>query len=393
VARALASVRVSDALSSRSRTDSDQHVVEKVDHMPLVTVRPAARQAREPGTPPRSFVVLASAALAFGTGVAIWLLPAKAGGDQATPGQDARAGVTAPGLSTRSTAGQLPSRSLASSTGRPSGFVTFVDTIRDPLFALPEAPGADRVRWFTLGHLTAGREECVPIWGGRQTQDDNLIANRLGRLRAVGGDAGLAFGGPAGRELAAACIDLDRLVSAYRQAIGTFDATSIDFEIRDPADAETVLRRARAIATLQREAAAEGRPLTVSFTLPVTETGLAPNNQAMLRSTREAGVRIAAVNLLVTIGPAPDAEFARSRLGPIAAAVRAAQPQIAGSLGEPAAWRRIALTPVLSNSQDLTPLDARRLIAFAGRNRLAWLSLRGAAPTPTVARLLASETR
>ena len=76
--------------------------------MQVVTDRPAARQAREPGTPPRSLVALASAALAFGTGVAIWFLPAKAGGDQAMPGQDARAGVTAPGLATRSTTGQTP---------------------------------------------------------------------------------------------------------------------------------------------------------------------------------------------------------------------------------------------------------------------------------------------
>jgi hypothetical protein len=112
----------------------------------------------------------------------------------------------------------------------------------------------------------------------------------------------------------------------------------------------------------------------------------------MLRSTREAGVRITAVNLLATLDPAPAPGFARSRLRPIASAVRAAQPQIAGCLGEPVAWRRIALTPILNDSRDLTPIDARKLIAFADRNRLAWLSIRGAAPTPTVARFLASAT-
>jgi hypothetical protein len=359
--------------------------------MRLVTDRPAARQAREPGTPPRSLVALASAALALATGVAIWLLPTKAGGDQSVPGLAARAGVTASGLATRSTVGQTPARGPVSPTGRPSGFVTFVDTVRDPLFTLPEAAGKDHVRWFTLGHLTTGRRKCVPMWGGTQEQDGNLVADRLDRLRAIGGDAGLAFGGPAGRELAAACTDLDRLIAAYRQAIGAFDATYIDFEVQDPADAATVLRRARAIATLQREAAAKGRPLTVSFTLPVTGTGLAPSDRTMLRSTREAGAEITAVNLLATVGP--ESGLARDRLRPVASAVRAAQPQIAESLGEPVAWRRIALTPVLSSSHDLTPANAHRLIAFAGRNQLAWLSVRGAAPTPNVARFLASATR
>ena len=78
--------------------------------MRLVTDRPAARQAREPGTPPRSLVALASAALALATGVAIWLLPTKAGGDQSVPGLAARVGVTASGLATRSTGGQTPAR-------------------------------------------------------------------------------------------------------------------------------------------------------------------------------------------------------------------------------------------------------------------------------------------
>ncbi|SNS16408.1 hypothetical protein SAMN05216276_100560 [Streptosporangium subroseum] len=355
----------------------------------MVTGRPAARQAREPGTPPRSLVVLASAALALATGVAIWLLPTKAGGDQSVPGLAARAGVTASGLATRSSVGQKPAPAPVSPTDRPSGFVTFVNTVQDPLFTLPEVAGKDHVRWFTLGHLTTGRKECVPMWGG--TQDGELVADRLGRLRAVGGDAGLAFGGPVGRELAAACTDLDRLVAAYRQAIDTFDATYIDFEVQDPASAATVLRRARAIATLQREAAAKGRPLTVSFTLPVTGTGLAPSDQAMLRSTREAGAEITAVNLLAAVGP--ESGLAQDRLRPVASAVRAAQPQIAESLGEPVAWRRIALTPVLSSSHDLTPANAHRLIAFAGRNKLAWLSVRGAAPTPNVARFLTSATR
>ncbi|MFC7649608.1 hypothetical protein ACFQX6_61510 [Streptosporangium lutulentum] len=259
--------------------------------MPVATDRPAARQAREPGTPPRSLVALASAALALTTGVAIWLLPAEAGDDRAVPGLDARAGVTASGLATRSTAGPSPARSVVSSTGQPSGFVTFVDTVRDPLFNLPEATGKDRVHWFTLGHLTTGRRECVPTWGGGKERDGGLVADRLSRLRAAGGDAGLAFGGPVGRELAAACTDLDRLVAAYRQAIDTFDATYIDFEVQDPADAETVLRRARAIAALQREAEAGGRSLIVSFTLPVTGAGLAPSDQTMLRSTREAAPR------------------------------------------------------------------------------------------------------
>ncbi|MFF5206943.1 hypothetical protein [Streptosporangium sp. NPDC000396] len=353
--------------------------------MSVATDRPAARRSREPGNPPRFLVALASVALVTGTGFAVWLLPTGTGG-WAKPGPAARPGTATPPLTTRPAADQASPLEPA----RPSGFVTFVDTIQDPLFNLAKAARQNNAHWFTLGHLTAGRNDCTPKWGGRQEQGDNPVANRLGRLRAAGGDAGLVFGGPTGRELAAACTDPDRLTAAYRQAVGAFGATYIDFEVRGPADREIILRRANAITALQREATAQGRPLAVSFTLPVTETGLSPLDQAMLRSTREAGVEITAVNLLTPIDHDSTGE---TDLRPIASAVRSAHPQIARSLGEFPAWHRIALTPVLANPWDLTETDARKLTAFTTRNRLAWLSTRGATPAAEITRLLTTPSR
>ncbi|MEV4380517.1 hypothetical protein [Streptosporangium sp. NPDC049644] len=354
--------------------------------MPVATDRPDARRAREPGTPPRPLVVLASIALAAGTGGAIWLLPPRAQGEWAVVGRRAGAGAPPSETAPRPAAEPAPTPAVV----RPSGFVAFVDAVHEPRFNLSKAARKSRVRWFTLGHLTAGRSGCVPRWGGLQGQRRNPVANRLGPLRAAGGDAGLAFGGPAGRELATACADLGRLTAAYRRAIDAFDARYIDFEVHAPAGDAAVRRRARAIATLQRQAAREGRPLTVSFTLPVTGTGLTLGDQELLRATRAEGVEIATVNLLAPVGTSPGSG---SRLHPIASAVRAAHPQIARSLGESAAWNRIALTPVLARSGDLTRLDARRLAAFISRNNLAWLSARGAALAPGVTRFLTGAAR
>ncbi|MFF3441380.1 hypothetical protein [Streptosporangium sp. NPDC002721] len=361
--------------------------------MPVATDRPDTRRTREPGTPPRPLVVLASIVLATGTGAAIWLLPSRAQGEWAAPGERAGAGATPAKTALAPTPSPSPSPSPSPTVARPSGFVTFVDAVREPRFNLSREARRSHVRWFTLGHLTAGlteRKGCVPRWGGLQEQGGNPVANRLASLRAAGGDAGLAFGGPAGRELASACSDLARLTAAYRRAIDAFAATYVDFEVRDPAGGATVLRRARAIAALQREAAGEGRSLTVSFTLPVTGTGLSPGDQEMLRATRAAGAEIAIVNLLAPVGPVPGAG---SRLRPIASAVRAAHPQIARSLGESAAWHRIALTPVLAGSGDLTRPEARRLAAFTSRNHLAWLSTRGVTLSPGITRFLSGATR
>lgn len=348
--------------------------------------RSAARRAREPGTPPRPLVVLAAAALVTGTGLAIWSLPATSD-NRTGAGRAPHAGSASPHL-TRTAAGRPPdAASPPAAAVRPSGFVAFVDPVRDPLSTLPGTARRERPRWFTLGHLTAGQDGCTPVWGGPRRRGGDPVAAVLGRLRASGGDAGLAFGGRGGSEPAATCADLGRLTAAYRQVVGAFGVTYIDFEVEDPGGDETVLRRAGAITALQREAAAKGHPLTVSFTLPVTGTGLSPSDQAMLRSTREAGVDIAAVNLLAPIRHTPTG---RTDLHQVASAVRAAHSQLSRTMGETTAWHRVALTAVLSGPRDLTVADARKLTAFTTRNGLAWLSTRGAAPASDVARLLAA---
>ncbi|MGC5015513.1 hypothetical protein ACLQ2R_32535 [Streptosporangium sp. DT93] len=363
--------------------------------MPVATSHPDRRdtlRAREPGTPPRPLVVLASIVLAAGTGTAIWLLPSGATGEWAPRGDRPGAAATPSGTRSPDTPGTRPGRGGEPVVPRPSGFVTFVDTARDPRFNLSRAVRRDHVRWFTLGHLTAGRQSCVPVWDGFRERGGDPVADRLGRLRAAGGNAGLAFGGPSGRELASACTDPDRLAAAYRRAITAFGAAYVDFEIHGPAASSepgAVRRRARAIAVLQREAVRGDRPLTVSFTVPVTGAGLSRDDQEMLRVTRAEGVEIATVNLLAPVG----APAAGARLRPVASAVRAAHPQVARSLGRSTAWSRIALTPVLTGSGGLTRLDARRLAAFTSRNRLAWLSTRGVALTPEVTRLLTGATR
>ncbi|GAA3025733.1 hypothetical protein [Streptosporangium longisporum] len=356
--------------------------------MPVATDRPDTLRAREPGTPPRSLVVLASVALVAGTGTAIWLLPSGATGEWSARG-DRAAAAPPSGTPRPAASGRRPAVDREAAVSRPSGFVTFVDAARDPRFDLPRAVRTDHVRWFTLGHLTAGQKGCVPTWGGLRDRDGAPVADRLGRLRAAGGKAGLAFGGPSGRELASACTDPERLAAAYRRAITAFGAAYIDFELHGPAATATVRRRARAITVLQREAAREGRSLAVSFTLPVTGAGLARHDQEMLRATRAAGAEISTVNLLAPVG----APAAGARLRPVASAVRAAHPQVARSLGRATAWDRIALTPVLAGHGRLTRLDARRLAAFTSRNRLAWLSTRGVALTPELTRLLTGALR
>ncbi|MEO3885661.1 hypothetical protein [Nonomuraea sp. B5E05] len=322
------------------------------------------RHTREPGLLPRPLAILGALALVAGTGTAIRLLPA-----DGRPPPAASPPVARPSPSLSPVVSEEPP---------PTTYVTFVDSAREPEFDLPARYHRTGVRRYALAHLVTGGDGCVPTWTGSPAP-----GKPIGRLRALGGDAVLVFGGEGERELAATCTRSGALATAYREIVGAYGATAIDFEVRDSADKAAVLRRARAINALQQE-----RDLRVSFTLPLKPGGLSSADAAMLRTTRRAGADIGTVNLLAALGPRT---AHRSRLGRVATAVRAARAQVARAQGldDPGeAWERIALTPVLAGGSDLRASDARTLAAYATRHRLAWLSLRGAEPPQGVSRIL-----
>ncbi|TMR99286.1 hypothetical protein [Nonomuraea basaltis] len=369
---------------------------------------------------PRPLAILGALTLAAATSVAIRLLPAGA----ASPPPVAQPSPTV-------------SRAVAAEPAA-TAFVGFVDTAREPGFDLSAESRRTGVRHYALGHLVAGGDDgCAPKWAGPLDETESLhwtgpperdaaetdpdhgndspeqdadgtepdqgtdspesgvgrsdpldpgenpVANKIGRLRALGGDAAPVFGGPEGEELAVACTRPGGLAAAYRRVVGAFDAAAIDFEVRDSEDGAAVLRRARAIRAMQRE-----RPLRVGFTLPLKPHGLGAGDVAMLRTTRQAGAEVGTVNLLAVMEPRP---APGGRLRRLAAAIQLARDQIAQTrdLADPGeAWRHIALTPVLSGESDLSEADARALAEYAAGHGLAWLSLRGVTPSRDVSRIL-----
>ncbi|WP_204047660.1 hypothetical protein [Microbispora siamensis] len=382
----------------------------------------SARHSREAGRPPRSLVLLASAALVAGTGAALWALPAAPPG-----GWDATRGVE-PGVKPGVEPGATPTGERTPAPSTPETLVAARQTVAAPTppAAAPlagepvtryrgflDAAGEPRpellragVRSFAIGHVVAGPGGCSPRWAGAVPRGGEPVAARIGRLRADGGEVWPAFGGPYGQELSVTCENPARLLAAYRHVVTALDPPGVDIEPTEPAAPatetgpaaatgtawETVARRRAAVlARLQREARTREGPtggagsLRVTFTLPASRDGLRFADREALRITREAGVEIESVGLLVPMGSGPTA------LHGLAVAARAARPQIAAALGvtPDATWRRMGLAPVLAGSRDLGPGEAARLAAFRARNGLAWLSVRGARPSEQVLRILA----
>ncbi|MDN3353411.1 chitinase [Actinomadura sp. DC4] len=136
---------------------------------------------------------------------------------------------------------------------------------------------------------------CTPTWdGSAPVAGDTTVAADVGALRSAGGDVAVSFGGYNGVELGAACPDASSLARAYQQVIDKYALTHIDLDIEgdDLGDASGAAKRFQAVRILKQNAAAAGRALEVSLTMPVTTVGLSDLDRAEIQRAEDNGADI-----------------------------------------------------------------------------------------------------
>ncbi|MFD4921490.1 cellulose binding domain-containing protein [Streptomyces goshikiensis] len=261
---------------------------------------------------------------------------------------------------------------------RPSGgaaFAPYVDTSLYPSYDLLDTAAKTGVKEFNLAFVTSGGA-CSPLWGGTTALDADRVASQIAALRAKGGDVRVSFGGAAGSELGLVCTSADSLAAAYGKVVDTYGLTKVDFDIEGAALPDTAAntRRAQAIAQLQKSHPG----LDVSFTLPVMPEGLTQPGVDLIANARQHGVAISAVNIMaMDYGPAYSGDMG----GYAIQAATATQAQIKGvlGLGDAAAWKAVAVTPMIGvndvSSEVFTVQDATQLVEFARAKGLGWLAM------------------
>lgn len=156
----------------------------------------------------------------------------------------------------------------------------------------------------TAAFIVADRNSaCNPTWagytaysvGGSQDFRDNIAA-----LQAKGGKVTVSFGGAVNNEIARVCKDPATLLAAYTKTVERFNVDRVDFDIEgaDVSDSASNVRRATAVAALQKSREVAGKKLDVTLTLPVMPYGLLDNGQRTIKEFTAAGVKLSAVNLM-----------------------------------------------------------------------------------------------
>jgi hypothetical protein len=261
---------------------------------------------------------------------------------------------------------------VAPAAGADLRVAPYVDMGAWPTPSLSGMANAGGVKGFTLAFVTSAG--CKASWFNAYDPRSGWQREEIGRIRAAGGDVKVSFGGASGIELAQACGDVNSLAAEYDAVVKAYGLTYADFDIEGAAvaDPAPVQRRSQALAVVQRN----NPGLKVSFTLPVLPDGLTADGVNLLRSAKNAGVRVDLVNVM-----AMDYYQGPSDMGQKAiAAARATQAQVKSvfGVGDAAAWRMVGVTPMIgvndSGNEVFYQKDAQALVSFARQVHLGMLS-------------------
>lgn len=272
-------------------------------------------------------------------------------------------------------------------------FAPYVDMGLYPMYDLVNAAQTQGIKYFSLAFIVADPTN-KPAWGGYAeyglgTSYDAQLKTQLAQLRTLGGDVVVSFGGAANFELAEKITDVAALQRAYQSVIDNYGLSHIDFDIEGAAvaDRTSVDRRNQAIAGLQRDAAAAGRVLDVSYTLPVLPTGLTADGLYVLQSALRYGVNLGNVNVMAMDYGDSAAPNPNGKMGDYAiAAANSLFSQLKTLYGtaktDAQLWQMVGVTPMIGLNDVTTEVfdqqEARELVAFAqqkGIGRIGMWSL------------------
>jgi len=162
-------------------------------------------------------------------------------------------------------------------------------------------------RYFTLAFLeTLSKTSCTLAWNGDRSDpvSNGRYLSDIASLRGIGGDVIPSFGGwsadQGGTEIADSCKDVNTIAAAYEDVITRYDVSRLDMDVegRSLNRTDGIDRRNKALKLVEDWAAAQGRPLQVSYTVPTSASGLEASGVAILQNAIANGTRVDVVNIM-----------------------------------------------------------------------------------------------
>ena len=277
----------------------------------------------------------------------------------------------------------------AAATGMPTHvFAPYFETWTSD--GITKTANASGDRYFTLAFLeTLSKSSCTLAWNGvrSQTVASGRYLSDIASLRAIGGDVVPSFGGwsadQGGTEIGDSCKDVNAIASAYEDVIKTYDVSRLDMDVegRSLTRSGGIDRRNKAIKIVEDWAAAHGRPLQVSYTLPTSPSGLDASGLAVLQNAVANGTRVDVVNIMTfDYYDGVTTKMGDAAVG-AAKGLKAQLKQLYPSQTAAQLWGRIGIT-IMNGVDDYpkktevtTLADAKQILGFATNKGIDTLSM------------------
>jgi hypothetical protein len=162
-------------------------------------------------------------------------------------------------------------------------------------------------KYLTMAFLqTPSKGSCTPTWNGSTSTpvDSSVYGSDIATIRSRGGDVIPSFGGYSadhgGTDIADSCTSVASIAAAYEKVVTTYDVTRIDLDIEDKSltNSAGITRRNQAVAQVEAWAAANGRTVQLSYTLPSTTSGLDSGGTKVLNDAVANGARADVANIM-----------------------------------------------------------------------------------------------
>jgi Glycosyl hydrolases family 18 len=152
---------------------------------------------------------------------------------------------------------------------------------------------------------TAQAGSCTAYWNGDTSTPiaASSFGSDISAIQARGGNVIPSFGGytadTTDTDIADSCTDVSSIAQVYEDIITTYNVPRIDLDVEGTSVSDTagINRRNEAIAEVEAWAAAHGRNIQFSYTLPTNPTGLPADEVAILQNAVADGAVISTVNL------------------------------------------------------------------------------------------------
>jgi hypothetical protein len=184
-------------------------------------------------------------------------------------------------------------------------FAPYFETYNgDNPVTLSEESGA---KYLTFAFIqTASSGSCTAYWDGDTSEPltSASFGSDISSLQASGGNVIPSFGGESadnsGTDIADSCTNVNSIAQVYENVITTYNVPRIDLDIEGDSLTNTagIQRRNEAVAQVESWAAANGRSIQFSYTMPGTPTGMDSQEESIISNAISVGAAVSVVNLM-----------------------------------------------------------------------------------------------